>query len=192
MRKPRIANRRGLETEKELEDSFIALSLEKGFESVSVKDVTDRTGLDRSTFYLHFKDLDDLVVRTQKRFIDGVIPELGRIRAPLEGLETVFRHVVKHRNIYRTFLKIHGKSGAVSLLEEYALERIKNLFLGDKAFLKSLSIPRGLAVNFIAVTVRSSVLWWIEQDDPMDAGAMAAHVRTLILTGISGRGTPIH
>ena len=48
---PRITRTRGL-----LEQAFMEVVAEKGFQSVSVQDITDRAGVNRATFYAHFAD----------------------------------------------------------------------------------------------------------------------------------------
>ena len=48
---PRVTRTRGL-----LEQAFMEVVAEKGFQSVSVQDITDRAGVNRATFYAHFAD----------------------------------------------------------------------------------------------------------------------------------------
>ena len=48
---PRVKRTRAL-----ILSSFEALLAEKGFESISVQDVTDKAGINRATFYAHFTD----------------------------------------------------------------------------------------------------------------------------------------
>ena len=48
---PRVKRTRGL-----ILQSFQALISEKGFESISVQDVTDKAQINRATFYAHFAD----------------------------------------------------------------------------------------------------------------------------------------
>ena len=48
---PRITRTRGL-----LEQAFMEVVAEKGFQSVSVQDITDKAGVNRATFYAHFAD----------------------------------------------------------------------------------------------------------------------------------------
>jgi AcrR family transcriptional regulator len=62
---PRIRRTRRL-----LEDSFLALVDEKGFQAINVQDITGRAGINRATFYAHFPDkyaLLDYVVQQQFR-----------------------------------------------------------------------------------------------------------------------------
>ena len=53
---PRITRTRGL-----LEKAFMEVVAEKNFQSVSVKDITQRAGVNRATFYAHFDDKYDLL-----------------------------------------------------------------------------------------------------------------------------------
>jgi AcrR family transcriptional regulator len=48
---PRVRRTRGL-----ILQSFESLLAEKGFESISVQDVTDKAQINRATFYAHFQD----------------------------------------------------------------------------------------------------------------------------------------
>jgi AcrR family transcriptional regulator len=62
---PRVTRTRNL-----LEQAFTEVVAEKGFQSVSVKDITDKAGVNRATFYAHFPDkyaLLDYSIRMQFR-----------------------------------------------------------------------------------------------------------------------------
>ena len=48
---PRVKRTRQL-----LEQSFLEVVAEKGFQSVSVQDITEKAGVNRATFYAHFPD----------------------------------------------------------------------------------------------------------------------------------------
>jgi len=53
---PRVKRTREL-----LEDAFMQTIKEKGFQAVSVQDITQRAGVNRATFYAHFEDKYDLL-----------------------------------------------------------------------------------------------------------------------------------
>lgn len=62
---PRVTRTRSL-----LEDAFMEIVAKKGFQSVSVQDITDKAGVNRATFYAHFPDkyaLLDHSIRMQFR-----------------------------------------------------------------------------------------------------------------------------
>ena len=82
---PRITRTRGL-----LEQAFMEVVAEKGFQSVSVQDITDKAGVNRATFYAHFADkyaLLDHSIRMQfkqeleKRTLNVCTFSMGNLRA---------------------------------------------------------------------------------------------------------------
>jgi len=48
-------------TRKLLEQAFMELMFEKGFQSITIQDVTERATVNRATFYAHFEDKYDLL-----------------------------------------------------------------------------------------------------------------------------------
>lgn len=55
---------RGKETQRLLGEILLKLITEKGYDKITVKDITDKANIDRTTFYLHFKDKDDLFLKS--------------------------------------------------------------------------------------------------------------------------------
>jgi AcrR family transcriptional regulator len=48
-------------TRKTLQEALIALTIEKGFAAVTVRDITERAMVNRSTFYRHYLDKYELL-----------------------------------------------------------------------------------------------------------------------------------
>src|SRR5215218_9787371 len=59
----KITDRRIQRTRQLLLDALSALILEKGYEAMTVQDVIDRANIGRSTFYVHFQDKEDLLLK---------------------------------------------------------------------------------------------------------------------------------
>ena len=70
---PRILRTRLL-----IRSAFLDLIREKGFDAVSVQDITDRATLNRATFYLHYQDKHDLM----ESLIQEVLDELSVLPMP--------------------------------------------------------------------------------------------------------------
>lgn len=62
-------NRRVRFTRSALREAFIDLLLEKPILSITVKDICARADINRSTFYLHFKDVNDLLRTTEDEIV---------------------------------------------------------------------------------------------------------------------------
>ena len=55
-------DRRVVRTRKLLQDALFELILRNGYESIRVQDITDEANLGRATFYVHYKDKEDLLL----------------------------------------------------------------------------------------------------------------------------------
>lgn len=55
-------------TAKLMDEALVILLAKKDYELITVKDVCEKAGVNRSTFYLHYENMDDLLMET----IDGI------------------------------------------------------------------------------------------------------------------------
>lgn len=90
--------RRRLQTRQQLIRATLDLVLEKGYGSVSVQDITDRADLGRGTFYIHFKDKDEVLWTAFKELFGQLETEAhARVarrtpHAEYYGLLNIFQH----------------------------------------------------------------------------------------------------
>jgi AcrR family transcriptional regulator len=101
-------------TKEMLRQALLELIAEKGYESISVSDITKRAGLNRTTFYLHYRDKEDLLFSSIKEILsklDSGIAERKMSPAhytetqwkgeePFPDLEYLFKHVAEHQHFY--------------------------------------------------------------------------------------------
>ncbi len=71
-----------------LRDALIDLISEKGFDAVTVGDISGRAMVNRATFYRHYQDKYDLVASIFQDAVDNLISEIG---PPPDNLETLYR-----------------------------------------------------------------------------------------------------
>jgi len=105
-----------------LQKALVELTIEKGFAEVTVRDITERAMVNRSTFYHHYLDKYDLL----GQYIEAVIALLGdqvgdpasennQSAEPSAGLVRILKHVQSNADFYRA---LHGKKGDPAFCEE--------------------------------------------------------------------------
>src|SRR5215468_5244059 len=67
---------RVIRTRQMLRDAMVATILEKGYDATSIQDITERAGLRRATFYLHYRDKEELMVSMIHDTIDDLIGKM--------------------------------------------------------------------------------------------------------------------
>jgi len=75
-------DRRVLRTKRLLRSVLGELVEEKGLDGITVCDLTDRAGINRGTFYLHYRDKNDLIHSLE----DEIVAEVLDVGAGLEGV----------------------------------------------------------------------------------------------------------
>lgn len=186
-------DRRTRKTEDLLLEALVSLVVEKDYGSITVKDILGRANVGRTTFYAHFTDKDDLLVRAVRRMqevLEARLVPQGDQGDPAErlvafGLPT-FEHLFTNRHIYKAL----RSSGARSIITEYVPVMFGNLIRekpgpkSRKAKKGGVDIPNDLLVHFVVSTFTSLVSWWLDSPDPLPPKEINAIFRALILPGL--------
>ena len=93
-------------TKRALEASLKKLLLQKPLDKITIRDITDDCGINRMTFYYHFKDIYDLIEWSLIEDADRVIAGNRTLATWQQGLLRIFEAVRDNRalilNIYRS------------------------------------------------------------------------------------------
>ncbi len=76
---------RVVRTEASIREAFIRLVEERGFARVSVKDICERADINRNTFYLHFTDKDDLMMRILQGILEAQVAPIASLSSNLSS-----------------------------------------------------------------------------------------------------------
>lgn len=114
---PRIAR-----TRQSLQQALFELARERSLDEISVADITERAGVNRSTFYQHYSDKDTLLADA----IDAIVEQAGAaIPAPAEItaqppaiLIEYLRHVEENAAVYSRVFGDHGSPVALARLQD--------------------------------------------------------------------------
>ncbi|QHS23755.1 TetR/AcrR family transcriptional regulator [Virgibacillus sp. MSP4-1] len=96
-------------TKKHLQQALIYLTKEKGFQSVSVKDIVQYAGYNRSTFYVHYQDKFDLARDLLNTVLQGLeqsveVPYHSKRKVDTEQLNQnsfqIISYIYDNRNFF--------------------------------------------------------------------------------------------
>ncbi|MBV7505759.1 TetR/AcrR family transcriptional regulator [Bacillus sp. sid0103] len=66
----KFTDKRILRTKRLIRDALTELMEEKGFEGITVRDLTEKAGINRGTFYLHYHDKFDLLEQSEAEILN--------------------------------------------------------------------------------------------------------------------------
>ncbi len=103
-------NQRTVQTENKIKWVFLNLLGEKDISRISVSEICSRANIHRTTFYVHYKDvadlMDHLVAEMYQQMIDIFVEEGKGMRA--HGFRRLFELVGKHRSFFNMYLEAMG------------------------------------------------------------------------------------
>ncbi len=163
---------RGLVTQLQLRDVLMSLIIEKGYERISIKDITERAGIDRTTFYLHFKDKDNLFQKAQRGIVDELMEMREQAEGPFPGITVVFEHMAANKELYRALFLTEGLSVGDAAGEDSSKQTIQDYVVQSMSpILRGLLREHGIhatpaelipVAHFLAGSLRGLSRWWLE------------------------------
>jgi len=149
----------------------------------------DRAGVNRSTFYRHYLDKEDLLSRYMDD-VTGVIFQNDEVDDPMEDQETIpsgliklLNHIQKFSEFYRIMLSTDGHP----LVSERLRQKVENRFRIPVTEITKTQCKKGsvieLQLRSMSAAGIGAILWWVENNMPCTAEELAddEQVRRLYL-----------
>jgi AcrR family transcriptional regulator len=183
-RKP---DERARRTRNKLGMAFLELIHERPIEDVTVQDVLDRASVGRSTFYLHFRDKNDLLLSQLERFGEhmstllSVQKEKSLRVAPVAEM---FAHIEQQKKLYRILADAGRLNDFFDLAQEYFARGIAQR-LKESRRLPDLPQPELAARAFaLAGTLLSLLRWWLDHGAKEPPHAMDELYHRMVWNGL--------
>lgn len=93
-------DRRIIKSQKAIKNAFLALMAEKGFDAITIQEISDRADVNRRTFYLHYLDKYDLLDKLTDEHIEELrklctlAMDMNYVEAELLWFEYFDRHTL--------------------------------------------------------------------------------------------------
>jgi AcrR family transcriptional regulator len=184
-------DRRVRRTRKALQDALLSLILERGYDSLTVEEITEQADVGRTTFYLHYQDKDALLLDLTGDFAETLRAEF---LARLDEDEVCVRDLVAllfelaHANVEVYYATMSGRCGA-QVLEQFQgiLTALFQRTLEAQADRRGveLPLPTDFVAHYLFGALRESVIWWLDRRRPHTPAEMVTMFHRLTLSALS-------
>jgi AcrR family transcriptional regulator len=193
---PRKPDRRIERTKHLLFEALVVLTIERGYESITLQDIAERANVARTTFYLHYKDKDELLFDGVRSMIDELIAKLhndGKLLSNVTSHTSLmddasdFEHVAKYADFYRVMLGRQGSAAFLASIRDYlAMIMQRDILSTLKTLGHDSALPSDLIAYYLAGAELGVIAWWLNQNDlTLSAPQMARMMYHLCLYGLN-------
>jgi AcrR family transcriptional regulator len=167
---------RVLRTRQMLKDAFVELLQEMDIEKISVNRIAERATINRVTFYLHYRDIPDML----EKMADEMIEDINRIlnigsgnqncaeEADWPLLENLLEHIAEHAKFYKVILASKRTpiftDRLLKLLTELVTARIERM--GTESFISTAGIQKDIAIWYGSSALIGTIIVWLRKDMP--------------------------
>jgi AcrR family transcriptional regulator len=173
-------------TRRLIQEAFIALTVEKGFAAVTVRDITERAMINRSTFYRHYLDKYDLL----DQFMTNVYQLTSGVEEPeAEGMEALpgpvklLRHIQQHADFYRVML---GSKGDLAFTERFRQNTERRFRSWAQQAGTPDAPPFELRLKYASYAGIGAIVWWLEHGQHISPEQLASWL-SQISAGFMGK-----
>lgn len=168
-------DRRTIRTKKMIRSALAELINEKGFNNMSVTDLTQRADINRGTFYLHYIDKYDLLEKVENEIIQEIedktnhinsinILNIDTLNEPLPFMVKLFEYFKENSVIIKSIL---GPKGDPTF--ERKIKKFIKTNLFDKQKSKNFSINDALVseeyfIQYILSADLGVIKHWLEEN----------------------------
>ena len=155
-------------TKRALEASLKKLLLEKPLNKITINDITEDCGVNRMTFYYHFKDIYDLVdwILMEDTWTEAFLDILHQIRDNKALVLNVYRSVGREQ-VEQYLYKLLD-----SMLKEFADRECRDITVQDD--------DKQFVVDFYKYALVGVVLEWIRRDMKTEPAVMVERMGRML------------
>lgn len=194
-------DRRTLRTRRNLKEALLALVLQKGYDALTVEEITQTADLSRTTFYLHYRDKEQLLIECVDGMVNDLIQQITQIPLTAWGREDpgdnstdpskspvqlIFEHAAEHANLYHVTLRVEGAYQALERLQELISSTAASTLseIADQGgVLLPPQVPLQIFSHYFAAALLGMITWWLENDMPYPPAQMATSFQKMFFLG---------
>ena len=177
-------DRRTQRTRELLQQALIELLHERRYDAITIQDIVERANLGRTTFYLHFRSKDELLMQCHEGIVSAFHfgPRYPRSREALlspeapPGLIAACRHLQDARAPLARLLQSKESLLILQRLRDWSAQDIEASLRAAFADSES-AMPIDVLAHYLAGAQIALLHWWLEhpRSDTPEQPAQAVH-----------------
>lgn len=170
-----LNDRRVRRTQRLFAESLIALSQEKALEHISIRDITERADVSYSTFFRHYKTIDDLLLHILATTVNEMRALINE--PPEQNAHVIFERVRDHPALYRLLLQARRIASVNAYIEKIVSAEV---FKGQRPARKPQAPPQ-IVTHHVMVATLGLIEWWLDNQMPYTPERMGIWYSELVI-----------
>ena len=176
-------NPRILRTRKKLADALASLTLERGYENLSVSAVRQRAKVGQATFYRHYKSLDELLIDVMQTAMGEIIEIIKQEETLYDEAVAALAYMKTHRNRLRLYLVLPPTHPVRDIVKEAMVKLITERYQVREAS----TVPQVMWASHTVESIFSFLDLYLDNIDDHTPEQMATFFVDLILSSAEPR-----
>ena len=174
-------------TQTALTKAMIALTLERGYAAITIRDLAERAGIGYATFFRHYPDKAALLDDVLAEFVAELLALLaadGAAASPAERGVLIFRYIEAHEPLARVLLASQDLAALTRRLTALSAAHLPGASLAGSA-----QIPPEIAAHHLVVASIGLIQWWLDHHRPYPAERMGEVFAALVIAPVEALQT---
>jgi AcrR family transcriptional regulator len=173
-------DRRTLRTRQALHQALLRLTVEKGYDQMSVADIADAANVGRSTFYAHYTDKDDLL-RQGIGYLRTMLTDPGQDGSdPLQFSRFLTEHLREQRRLYQAIMQSSAGAIVITSLRDSLCDIVRNGLRKRRG-----SASDEIEVQFVVGAYVAVATWWLDRGAKEPVEAIDQKFRSLAMGALN-------
>jgi AcrR family transcriptional regulator len=174
-------------THERLGSALVALIQEKSIDDVTVQEVLDRASVGRSTFYLHFRDKNDLLLSQLETFLEMMSTALSTRKEKslrVVPVAEMFEHIGNQKKVYRALADCGRLNDFFDLAQGYFARGIERRLVESGRLPKLPQRELAARSSALAGSLLSLLRWWLDRGAKEKPRAMDEMFHKMVWSGL--------
>ena len=173
-----------------IRDALIQLMEEKGFEAITIKDITAKARINRSTFYAHYQDKYHCLSSHESEFMEGIM-DIARRHAAIRKTVgdslpiaiDIFQYFYRNRDFLKVLLSPKGDPYFQSKLKQTTWELLYEKTAASLVDSEQMQVPPEFLASYISGAHLSVIQTWLDHGCKETPEEMAKILSVLTVKG---------